>query len=307
MLGLWVILLRLGQYLGAVLLLGVPLFFAFRMPTSDAGVERWPRSLLLLAAFLTALASLAALVLQTFVMAGSMAEALKPASLSYMAFETSIGRAFIIRAAAAAVFGLLLLESRTGRGLWTVLTGLGFVVCSSLAWTGHGASTEGPLGFIHLGADIIHAAAAAMWLGALAALGFFLAMPYGNPERDRLTHDALAGFSGMGTLAVGLLVVTGIVNSGFLVGPDRVGALLTTPYGLLLSAKLVVFAGMLALAASNRFDLTPQLHRALQNGDLLPNAIRRLRRSLALETLLAIVLLGLVAIMGTLAPPAAMM
>ncbi|WP_433947110.1 copper homeostasis membrane protein CopD [Brevundimonas diminuta] len=307
MLEVSVVFLRLAQYLGAMLLLGVPLFFAFRMPTSDAAVERWPRKTLLIAAFATAIASLAALVLQTAVMTGSMAEALKPASLAYMAFDMEIGRAFLARAVVSALAGVLLLVLRPNRASWIGLAILGLVVCASLAWTGHGGATEGAPGVIHLGADVIHAAAAAMWLGALAALGLFLTIPHGDPERDRLTHDALHGFAGMGTLAVGLLVATGLVNTWFLVGPDRLGALLTTPYGLLLTAKLAVFVGMLALAASNRFVLTPCLHRALEDESQKSSAIRALRRSLVLETLLAIILLGLVAVMGTLAPPAAMM
>ena len=307
MLEISVVLLRLVQYLGAVLLLGVPLFFALRMPVSAAAVERWPRKTLLAAAFVTAVASIAALILQTAVMAGSMAEALKPASLSYMAFEMEIGRAFLARAGVSALAGILLLVLRPNRASWIGLTILGLLVCASLAWTGHGGATEGAPGVIHLGADVIHAAAAAMWLGALAALGLFLTIPHGDPERDRLTHDALHGFSGMGTLAVGLLVATGLVNTWFLVGPDRLSALLTTPYGLLLSAKLVIFVGMLALAASNRFVLTPCLHRALEDESQKPSAIRALQRSLVLETLLAVILLGLVAMMGTLAPPAAMM
>lgn len=301
-----VVLLRLAQYLGAMLLLGVPLFFAFRMPVSGAAVERWPRKTLLIAAFATAIASLAALVLQTAVMAGSMTEALKPASLAYMAFDMEIGRAFLARAVVAALAGVLLLVLRPNRASWIDLTVLGLAVCASLAWTGHGAATEGALGVVHLGADIIHALAAAMWLGALAALGLFLTIPHGDAERDRLTHDALHGFAGMGTLAVGLLVATGLVNTWFLVGPDRLGALLTTPYGLLLTAKLAVFLGMLALAASNRFVLTPCLRRALEDESQKPSAISALQRSLVLETLLAVILLGLVAVMGTLAPPAAM-
>jgi putative copper resistance protein D len=207
----------------------------------------------------------------------------------------------------SALAGVLLLVLRPNRASWIGLAILGLVVCASLAWTGHGGATEGAPGVIHLGADVIHAAAAAMWLGALAALGLFLTIPHGDPERDRLTHDALHGFAGMGTLAVGLLVATGLVNTWFLVGPDRLGALLTTPYGLLLTAKLAVFVGMLALAASNRFVLTPCLHRALEDESQKSSAIRALRRSLVLETLLAIILLGLVAVMGTLAPPAAMM
>lgn len=307
MLELSVVLLRLAQYLGAVLLLGVPLFFALRMPSSDAAVERWPRKTMLAAALMTVIASLAALVLQTAVMAGSMAEALKPASLAYMAFDMDIGRAFLARAVVAALAGVLLLVLQPGRASWIDLSVLGLVVCASLAWTGHGAATEGALGVVHLAADIIHTAAAAMWLGALAALGLFLTIPHGDPVRDRLTHDALHGFAGMGTLAVGLLVATGLVNTWFLVGPDRLGALLTTPYGLLLSAKLAVFVGMLALAASNRFVLTPGLHRALEVENQKPSAIGALRRSLVLETLMAVILLGLVAMMGTLAPPAAMM
>ena len=307
MLEVSVVLLRLAQYLGAMLLLGVPLFFAFRMPTSDAAVERCPRKTLLIAAFATAIASLAALVLQTAVMAGSMAEALKPASLAYMAFDMEIGRAFLARAVVAALAGVLLLVLRPSRASWIGLTVLGLAVCASLAWTGHGAASEGAVGIVHLAADVIHAAAAAMWLGALAALGLFLTIPHGDPERDRLTHDALHGFAGMGTLAVGLLVATGLVNTWFLVGPDRLGALLTTPYGLLLTAKLAVFLGMLALAASNRFVLTPCLRRALEDESQKPSAISALQRSLVLETLLAVILLGLVAVMGTLAPPAAMM
>ncbi|MDZ4371209.1 MAG: copper homeostasis membrane protein CopD, partial [Phenylobacterium sp.] len=268
---------------------------------------RWPRKTLLIAAFATAIASLAALVLQTAVMAGSMAEALKPASLAYMAFDMEIGRAFLARAVVAALAGVLLLVLRPSRASWIGLTVLGLAVCASLAWTGHGAASEGAVGIVHLAADVIHAAAAAMWLGALAALGLFLTIPHGDPERDRLTHDALHGFAGMGTLAVGLLVATGLVNTWFLVGPDRLGALLTTPYGLLLTAKLAVFLGMLALAASNRFVLTPCLHRALEDESQKPSAISALQRSLVLETLLAVILLGLVAVMGTLAPPAAMM
>ena len=122
-----------------------------------------------------------------------------------------------------------------------------------------------------------------------------------------MTHAALEGFAGLGTLAVVLLTITGLVNSAYLIGFSRLGSLLTTPYGVLLILKLVLFAGMLALAASNRFVLTPHLGSALEDEQARPLALRRLRRSLALETVLAAMLLLIVAIMGTQAPPAAMM
>jgi putative copper resistance protein D len=63
---------------------------------------------------------------------------------------------------------------------------------------------------------------------------------------------------------------------------------------------------MLALAAANRFHLTPDLYSALDDPEDLGPAISRLKRSLAMETLLALGLLALVSIMGTLAPVSAM-
>jgi copper resistance protein D len=124
----------------------------------------------------------------------------------------------------------------------------------------------------------------------------------GDIRSDRILHAALHGFSGVGTLAVALLILSGAVNSLFLVGLDRISGLWTTLYGGLLLAKLGVFGLMLALAASNRFLLTPGLSDALDEPEGLKAAVARLKGSLVLETLLALALLGLVAIMGTLAP-----
>lgn len=301
-----VVLLRLVQYVGAVLLLGVPLFFALRMPASDAAIERWPRTALIAVAVTTSVTAVVALLLQTAVMAGSLSEALKPESLNYVALGTGLGLGFVVRATAAAAMVILLLALRPGRLGWIILSVFGGVVCASLAWTGHGAATEGQAGLVHLGADVIHALAAGLWLGALAALAAVLAQAPGHREFDQLTHDALQGFAGLGTLAVGLLVASGLVNSWFLIGLDRLPQLLTTTYGILLLIKLALFGGMLAAAAANRFVLTPRLGLSLEDDARLPMAIRALRRSLVLESLLALMLLAVVAVMGTLAPPASM-
>lgn len=87
------------------------------------------------------------------------------------------------------------------------------------------------------------------------------------------------------------------------VGPANLAALPTTLYGQLLIAKLVLFAGILGLAASNRFRLTPALEASLDNGDHA-TAVAALRRSLALESAIAITILAAVAWLGLLAPPA---
>nr|WP_221230523.1 copper homeostasis membrane protein CopD [Brevundimonas variabilis] len=299
--------LRLAQYCGAVILLGTPLFLLYGLRAPDALAQTWPRRLLVAACAVTALASAAGLVAQTAVMAGSLAEGLKPASLGFMITGTTLGPAFLLRAGVALAALAVVLMARPSRRQWMVLVVAGLVVSASFAWTGHGAATEGPGHYPHLMGAILHSWAAALWLGALAALLTMAARhPPGDPLSDRVLHKALHGFSGVGTLAVAVLILSGLVNSWFMVGIDQIGGLVTTPYGWLLIAKLGLFGMMLALAASNRFYLTPDMAVALEDPEDLRVAVSRLKHSLAVETVVALALLAVVAVMGTLAPVSAM-
>jgi putative copper resistance protein D len=119
-----------------------------------------------------------------------------------------------------------------------------------------------------------------------------------------ITHRALEGFSGTGTVVVGLIVVTGLINSWLLVGVSGISSLPTSLYGQLLLTKIGLFIAMLALAAANRFRLTPALEKAMAQNDYAA-AISALRTSLALEAGAAITILALVAWLGTLEPPTA--
>lgn len=304
MLEVAVIALRWLQYSGAVVLLGAPLFLLYSFRGSADPNLGWARPTLILAAIVVALGSLAALVTQTAVMAGSLSEAVKPASLSFMVTGTALGMAMVVRAAVAILGLVAVIALKPGRTVWGLMVAAGVIIAASFAWTGHGAATEGPGGLLHLVADIIHAVAAALWLGALAALTILL-LRRSAPD-DLAIHRALHGFAGLGTLAVSLLVLTGLVNSWFLVGPGRIGDLGANLYGQLLIAKLVLFAVMLALAAGNRFRLTPVLGSVLAGGKDPRQALQRLRRSVVAETLVGAVLLAVVAVMGTLSPPSAM-
>lgn len=304
MLEVAVIALRWLQYTGAVVLLGAPLFLLYSFGDSDRPDLTWSRPVLIIAALVVALCSLAALVAQTTVMAGSLSEAIRPASLSFMITGTALGMAMVARAALA-LFGLVAVVAlKPGRALWVAMVTVGLIVSASFAWTGHGASTEGGGGLVHLIADILHAVTAALWLGALAALTGLLLRRTG-PD-DPAIHRALHGFAGLGTLSVGLLVLTGLVNSWFLIGPASVLDLGTTLYGQLLIAKLALFGLMIALAAANRFHLTPALGTVLAEGADPRQTLQRLRRSVVVETLVGALLLAVVAVMGTLAPPSAM-
>lgn len=77
--------------------------------------------------------------------------------------------------------------------------------------------------------------------------------------------------------------------------------LTSSTYGALLSLKVFLFAGMLVFAAVNRFHLSPLLERSIQ-ADTHTVAINALRRSMILEFSVAVIIMGLIAWLGTLSP-----
>lgn len=304
-----VIVLRLAQYLGAMVLMGSSLFFVYALPgrgDGSAAEAPWASRLLACAGTLLAATALLSILGQASILSGSFSEGLKPETLSAVATGMDLGKAAIIRAAAAGLAVLLILVLKPSRTTWIVAATLGAIATASLAWMGHGAATEGVGASLHLVSDILHAWAAAVWIGALVAFLLLLRTPTPTPAATGALHRALHGFSGVGTAVVAVLLATGAINGWFLVGLDHLNGLWTTAYGRLLSLKLVLFVVMLGLAAANRFQLTPALGRGLGAQDSEGAALDHLRRSVILETALGFGVLALVAWFGTLAPPAAM-
>ena len=299
MVEVWIVGLRGLQYAAGALLLGLPAFMLYSARAVEPLALRWPRPVLVWTAAVLAPAAAALLLAQTTLMAGSLAEALKPASLGFMITGMGLGQALTVRVIAAVVALGLALLLRPGRLMWTLLLLPGVVISASFAWTGHGAATEGAGHGLHLTADILHAVAASVWLGALAAFtALILRRPGDNAVWDKGLERSLAGFAGVGSAAVGVLVVTGLVNSAFLVGLSNLANLWTSPYGLLLTLKLALFGLMVVLAAANRLRLAP-----LMAADASRAALH-LRKSLPVEFVLGLTILAVVALMGTLPPPA---
>lgn len=293
--------LRWVQYLSAVAALGLPLFQTWlRRDLRSA-----PRNRIAAAAGLVlAVGAVGGLVAQTAMMAGGWTAGLDPAALGYVVQSTSLGMAHVIRAGLAAIGALVLLlgpANRPGATL-SIVAFAGAV--ASFAWSGHGAATEGEGGLVHLAADIAHLLAAAVWLGAL--VGFSLLLNKLRSQDMEATARALGGFAALGTGAVAVLAVTGVVNAGFLTGADGLGRIPGSTWGVLLIVKLALFALMLGLAAHNRFSLAPALSRAVAGSVGTEDLVRQLRASVGLEMLAGVALLGVVAAMGLQMPPTSM-
>jgi putative copper resistance protein D len=295
---------RFVEYGAAMILFGSSLFFVYGQPFAPniaAGKLQWTKHLLLAGAIGLLLATVTGFVAQTAILAGSLGAVGEYATLKAALFGMNFGLSSSIRLATALLAILASGFLGAGPRLWRLSMILGAVACASFAWMGHGAATQGGGWLIHLAGDISHSLAAAGWIGTLVVFCIMLTRPINSGEDQKTLCLSLAGFSGLGSLLVALILVSGLINSYFLVGwnPAQIVAM---RYGQVLGVKLVLFVVMLGLAAANRFRHTPAFAIALQSNSSTNFELQRLRRSVFLETLAAACVLGFVSWLGMLPP-----
>lgn len=220
--------------------------------------------------------------------------------------DTGFGIVWTVRMIVAAVLVVVTTmhisrKATFGQDLLTSFLAAGLL--ASLAGAGHSQIEEGWVGAMHVTADAALLLAAGAWLGGPALLGFIL-LRYAGTRAGAGSVDVdgvLMRFSGMGCAAVATLVGTGLVNSWLLVG--SVSSFLQTTYGQILMAKLAFFAGMLALAAANRFWLVPALEASARGGAGSSHVWRsKLRTHVLSEQGLGLLVLLSVSILGTIRP-----
>ncbi len=297
------VVIRFALYADLMLLVGLAAFplYSFRRSEREDGVVLPLGGKLVWLTSAGLLLSVAGFAIACAAMMGVPVSALNFPMLSSMAGDTDQGTAFLVRMVAllATLAALVLLRaSRTPR--YVVAMVGGSIALATLLWSGHAAATEGALGVAHRMSDIAHMIAAAIWIGGIAALCLLLVRPAQGEAQVTLAARLLAEFARVGTVAVAIILLTGLFNGYVIFGAD-IQKLFQSTYGLLLAAKLVLFAAMLSLAANNRWRLTPALERAAAS-DHSEGAWTRLRISVALEAAAGAAVLALVAWLGTLAP-----
>jgi putative copper resistance protein D len=207
-------------------------------------------------------------------------------------FDTRFGLVWCTRLVLALLLGLLML--RPAARSFQLAAAAALIALPALI--GHAGATPGIAGDSHLVSDIVHLLAAGAWLGGLPA--FALLLWHARRRAEAIWYSfaihATRRLSVVGILSVSALPASGLINSWNLLSGPR--DLVTTDYGRLIALKIGLFAAMVAIAAVNRFYLTPRLPE--------PAALRGLQRNSLAEVGLGLCVLLVVGMLGIL-PPAA--
>ena len=294
---------RAVHFAAVALLFGAPLF---RLAVAPQGFDhvgraaRWTEPLAAVAALLSGLGWFAGVAAA---MAGSWADALAPDILAAVTQDTRFGRLWVVRLSLIVAILVIQAVAKPSRARDIALLVLTAATAASLVGVGHGMAGSGSLAPIHMVADMVHLLCATTWIGGIFFLGLTVQQ---TVKRHAGTHadtpselDALRRvlrrFSRIGYGAVALLVGSGCVNALILV--PQPGKLIGTDYGRVLLVKIALALVMVAVAVVNRVLLTPPVMRSES-----PASVRALRLSVVVEQGIGFLVLGTVALLGTIHP-----
>jgi putative copper export protein len=274
-----VVLLRALVYAGAIAVAGAMLFRVSFPQAARAVAPLLRRQILAGFLLLLVVAPLRYAAFQLAIAGGDWSLAFGP-DLRWMALETPIGQAAVLRLIAA---GIIVVA-----GLRWPAVGLtaALVIIASFLLEGHTAASEvrllvAPLLFVHLTA--VH-----WWLGAL--------IPLIAVTRRAEPATVVATVETFGSRAV--LVVGGLLAAGALLVVMLTGGMLRLDgaYQQRLLIKLGLVAALLSIAAWNKLRLTPLLRQDFARGT------RCLRASIRVEIAVAAIILSATAWLVATAP-----
>jgi copper transport protein len=211
--------------------------------------------------------SLGALLLQAADATGlPLAEVFSGRAITRLLTSTKYGLLWLVRMGfllgLLAVVAVLSAERRLGRWFYWIGLGFGAGLLLTISASGHASAVPRQTA-LAIAADWVHLIAGAIWVGGLIQLG--LALPAAldvlkTLERRVLLARVIRRFSGLASLSVAVLVVTG-TYAGLIHIPSW-QALLDTVYGATLSGKLLLFIPLLMLGAINLLIVGPRFVRA---------------------------------------------
>lgn len=217
--------------------------------------------------------------------------------------ETSFGSVWMVRM--ALTVGLLavwfLFESKSGipNKKQALLLALSLALIGTTSVIGHGAATEQTLAIVM---DYAHNLLASVWIGGVIFFAFVLMPAFSKldgSKKELLTLTTIPKFSSMILFGLGILVVTGPTLLWLI--HDDVASLSQSPYGFFIIAKIVIGAAMAGLGGYNQFRIQKTAEKNIENENIAVH--KKLQKSLRIEAVLGVLLLGSVALLANTSLP----
>jgi copper transport protein len=230
----------------------------------------------------------------------SLAGVADPALLADTA-GTTFGILLLVRIALLGLAGLLLARLKTVSRKEIVLVAiLGYAL--ALTWSATGHATAGVLSSVAVLVDAAHLTAMSVWLGGLAVLAS-CTLGSGGREREDEATEAVSRFSRTAGVAVVVLGITGLLQAWRELAEFGPG----TQYFTLLIFKIAVFGLLLWLASLSRSFVrrrlpVPAAPRKAADRRVRQGMLAGLRRSVAWEAGIAVVVLGITAALVAIPP-----
>jgi copper transport protein len=257
---------RFALYLGLFVGVGGAFFLSWIAAEPQVGWPRTTSRVALVAALVSAVVSLGL-------------QGLDLLDVPFASAFTAVPWAAAINSTYAWTLLLAALASALALAGWRWSTGCALVLVGlALAASGHASNAQPQ--FVTRPSVFIHGVAVTFWVGSLI------------PLLANKSTTTLQRFSRIVPLPIALLVVSGLTLAAIQLGSPS--AIPATPYGRIFAIKMLLVIALLALAAWNRWRLTPgAAHQALA-------------RSIAVEIALVFMVLGVVAGWRFTPPPRAL-
>ncbi|MHA7733351.1 copper resistance CopC/CopD family protein [Nitrosopumilus sp. S6] len=173
---------------------------------------------------------------------------------------------------------------------------LALIATSSLI--GHGAASGHTPALI---LDYIHNLVSGVWIGGIIYFAFILLPTFSQlkeSQREKMSLLMIPRFSIAFIIAIGVVIITGPTLMWFL--ESDIGLITESVYGQLIILKISIAAVMIAFGGFFQFRLQKNAEKNLQSGKI--SVHKKLKKSLKVDVVLGILLLGVVSLIinGTL-------
>ena len=220
------------------------------------------------------------------------------------AIKTGFGTTWLVRMGLTIVLLVIWFSAEKkiliGKMHQLLILGFSLALISTTTMLSHGAASMHEPAVI---LDYVHNLLASVWIGGVIYTMSVILPSFSKLESDKkelLSLLIIPKISSIIIIAVGILLITGPTLLWFL--ESNVDLLYNSTYGKLILAKIALGSIMVAIGGYNQFRIQKPAEKNLESGSMV--VYDKFRKSLKIESLVGIVLIGVIALLTNSSLPA---